>query len=570
MASKIEDQDPLLNIFGSFASGGPDDVAQDKYKYLAEAYVANWSDQPARLSADDTRSDIRQLTRLLAETHPDPFTRGGGMVAFYRRVEEAVAAVPDGGMTSAELLRLLRPVVASVRDGHTAIYDPADPDEAVDARAEAGLAPRAQLWVEWGIVEETLYVAGVYREADRRLLGGRLVAAGGVPFAELAARMGELRGYDNVYNNLVHLTDALSHPGLLSALLEAGHLPDALHVALDLPGGDRTEATMPFAVEPPGALIEPTSAIQLAPLNAARLGWQRLDERTALLRIGPLMWYREAFEIWRSMGYHHTLGHHLAATARHALGHEPPEDIDARIAGVPAATDLFRELFATIRETNVETLLVDLRDSTGGNSLLATTLAWFLYGEDALVTSDPGYQVRRYSPLYYDNNRGVPRQEVEYDFAEQLAWERQQREGLSDTLRAERRAALYDQVAQSPTFAAAFHQPDQPKPPQLRVRVLTSARTYSAGFDVAALLYKLGAELVGVPSSQTGNCFIDTLRFALDHSGLKGRISHKLSLLFPADPAAGHLLRPSVELTWDRLTALAFDPNATVIIGDSR
>ncbi|MEZ4573269.1 MAG: hypothetical protein R2849_23720 [Thermomicrobiales bacterium] len=48
------------------------------------------------------------------------------------------------------------------------------------------------------------------------------------------------------------------------------------------------------------------------------------------------------------------------------------------------------------------------------------------------------------------------------------------------------------------------------------VTVLTSARTYSAGFDMAAMLYKHGATIVGAPSSQAGNCFIDTLRYT-DH-----------------------------------------------------
>ena len=38
---------------------------------------------------------------------------------------------------------------------------------------------------------------------------------------------------------------------------------------------------------------------------------------------------------------------------------------------------------------------------------------------------------------------------------------------------------------------------------------------------------------------------IDTLRFTLDNAGLKGRISHRLSLLFPDDPITDHLLRPS-------------------------
>ncbi|MGH9176874.1 MAG: hypothetical protein ACRD1H_21070, partial [Vicinamibacterales bacterium] len=359
-------------------------------------------------SFDDARADIRQLGRLLAEAHPDPYLRGGGMVAFHRRVEEAVAAVPEAGLTITELLRLLWPVVAAVGDGHTAIYDPTDPDEAVDQRAEPGLATPARPWVEWEIVEERLYVAGVYREAERRLLGARLQAAGGVPFDALAARMGELRGYDNVYNNLVHLANALAHRGLLADLLGLASAPGELPVTLTTVDGATIDVTLPLSIEPPGDLIEPPSALSLAPLNSARMAWQLLDERTALLRIGPMMWYREAFEVWRAMGSHHTLGYHLEATARLALGADPPADIDGRIAAVPSATEFIQDLFAALRATDVGTLLVDLRDSTGGNSHIATILAWFLHDPDALAGVDDGYQARRYSELYYDNNRSVP------------------------------------------------------------------------------------------------------------------------------------------------------------------
>ena len=36
-----EDRDPLLKVLGIFASGDPNnDVAQDKYRYLAEAYLS--------------------------------------------------------------------------------------------------------------------------------------------------------------------------------------------------------------------------------------------------------------------------------------------------------------------------------------------------------------------------------------------------------------------------------------------------------------------------------------------------------------------------------------------------
>ena len=72
--------------------------------------------------------------------------------------------------------------------------------------------------------------------------------------------------------------------------------------------------------------------------------------------------------------------------------------------------------------------------------------------------------------------------------------------------------------------------------------------------------------MVGVPSAQAGNCFIDVLRFRLEHSGLAGWISFKWSQAFPGDAERGRVLRPGRELTYAELAARDFDPHATVAV----
>ena len=99
-----------------------------------------------------------------------------------------------------------------------------------------------------------------------------------------------------------------------------------------------------------------------------------------------------------------------------------------------------------------------------------------------------------------------------------------------------------------------------------RVVVLTAARTYSAAFDVAATLVRHGAGVVGVPSAQAGNCFIDILPYTLTQSGLRGIISFKWSQMFPDDPARGKVLRPTHVLTYAYLAQHTFDPHASVTL----
>src|SRR2546426_663723 len=110
-----------------------------------------------RLTAAECRADVEQLVRLLAESHPDPYLRGGGMIAFHRRVSDVLYGIPDEGLAADELLRLLRPLVAAIGDGHTRIAAPDDPlgPERVEP------AGQARLWLDWEVVEEQLYISRV-------------------------------------------------------------------------------------------------------------------------------------------------------------------------------------------------------------------------------------------------------------------------------------------------------------------------------------------------------------------------------------------------------------------------
>ena len=43
--------------------------------------------------------DVRQLGDILESTHPDPYTHGGGRIAFHRRLHELLNAIPKDGMS---------------------------------------------------------------------------------------------------------------------------------------------------------------------------------------------------------------------------------------------------------------------------------------------------------------------------------------------------------------------------------------------------------------------------------------------------------------------------------------
>jgi hypothetical protein len=527
-----------------------------------------------RIPQAEAVEDILQLAQTLCEAHPDPYTAVGGPLAFHRRVAEIVDTVPEDGVTRSQLLTPLRPLVAALRDGHTAIRLPEAPLTPLSGSEKSGLP------FEWDTASERVYIAGVYDEAHRGLLGATLTAVGGVSFAELARRVGALRGFDNAINNLTHLMEALSDRAQLADLVgtvgPASDRPaesEASEIAIAVISADGQSQRVLCRLGASGSPLRPESALSLPAFNAADLasGFIGAGERIAYLRVGSLMRYREAFEVWRAARFERPLGDHLTEVATAALGSAPPDDIAAKITAVPSATEMLTALFEEMARRRAPALVVDLRESVGGNSFFASVLEYFLYGREGVITADPGYQIPRYSPLYFANYAGTTEAEQAarlrnggYDFTEEAQWRRWRRDGLTAEELDRRRAEFAEGVEQSSAFAHAVTASYSGVTWPLQVIVVTAARTYSAGFDVAAQLVKHGARVVGVASGQAGNCFIDTLNYQLPHSQLDVSISFKRSLLFPEDAARGALLTPDDELTYDRLTAANFDPHASV------
>jgi hypothetical protein len=527
-----------------------------------------------RISQADAVEDVLQLGQALSASHPDPYTALGGPLAFHRRVVEIVDTVPAEGMTRSHLLALLRPLVAALRDGHTAIRLPGAPVISPSSSEKSGLP------FEWDTASERIYIAGVYDEAQRALLGATLTAVGGVPFAELTRRMGALRGFDNAVNNLTHLMEALGDRAqLLDLVGAAGPTHDQSteseesEIAIEVVSADGASGRVMCRLGASGTPLRPESALTLPPFNAADLasGFIGADGRVAYVRVGSLMRYREAFEVWRAGGFERPLGDHLTEVATAALGSSPPDDIVAKIASVPSATEMLTTLFGEMARLRAPALVVDLRESVGGNSFFASVLEYFLYGREGVISADPGYQIPRCSPLYFANYAGTPEAEQAarlrnggYDFSEEKQWRRWRRDGLTPEELGRRRAEFAEAVNQSPTFAHAVTPSYAGVTWPVHVAVVTAARTYSAGFDVAAQLVWHGARVVGVASGQAGNCFIDTLNYQLPHSQLDVSISFKRSLLFPEDAERGAVLTPEKELTYAQLAASNFDPHTSV------
>lgn len=524
---------------------------------------------PPLFTREQLEEDTRRLAAVLRDNHPDPYIRGGGKVAFHRRMQEVLRSIPGSGMTAADFHDLLLPFVASVRDGHTGIWLP-DRRES----SEPGLPFRFR------VIGSELCVTGAPWKLDERFRGALLESVAGVPCDELVARQGDLEGFDNEYHNLRHLVKNLKTAERLRNLIPEWDGTSVLAVAFRSAAGEPLEWSGPPGARGIFPLEKTESVIETPSVEKCDIVYGFLDApgAPALLRIESMVTYREAFEWLRSVGNWNDRREKKARdTYERFHGSDAPEKIDDVIAGIPSATEIFRDLVIAMKKRGTKTLIVDLRNNGGGNSIMTSYLPYFFEGRENFVRSYADhYQIRRYGPLYFENSsrlslervnrdRELPLRVGDYSFQSERIWRVESKTPAA--IRAEDLEWVRENIGGNTTFAAemqslayeAYYRPET-------IVVLTSAETYSAGFDMAVRLYRMGAVIVGTPSSQSGNCFIDAITTTLDNTGIGLALSSKEQILFPEDEEKGRVLMPDHLLTYEKLAELNFDPNAELLL----
>ncbi len=513
--------------------------------------VALWASSAVaqRYTQDQLIDDARQLVQIIEDTHPDPFVHCGGRIAFYRAFQDVLEAIPEDGMPRDDFVRMLRPLIALVGDGHTDIWE----DYRVSSTMPGGVP------LSLGVIEESLYVAAVRRGDDPELIGAKLLSVESVPLAELCARQRQVQGTENDYFVLYILSSqSLYYKPHMQDLLPEWEDQSRVRVELELTSGEirEVEYTLPRSMR---SVTRPTSTISTPRSGTGGFVWAFWDEeqKTAYLRVDHMLEYREAYEIW------------CAAGSRDLT--------DAELAAKRSATESFRDLVVAMKEAETKTLIVDVRENEGGNSLMTDILLNFLYPRDVFLAAktqhiaNGGGEIRRYSDLYfagcenetiedYAEANAVPMAVGEYDFSADFCDPAKQAEVLGQCGTP---AFLANWYQMAPTFYdeyvskeyAGFYTPEN-------VLVVTTAHTFSSGFTLAKYLYLAGATLVGTPSGQTANCYGEIIWWELDNTHIYGGVSGTKYLYFPEDSKLATVLPVHYPLTYEKLASYDFDPNA--------
>ena len=508
--------------------------------------------------------DVRELAFVLETAHPDPYFHGGGKIAFHRRMQNLIRTIPPEGMTRTEFYELLCPFVAAVGDGHTSLRNPQP-----RVQASGGIPLRFQ------VVEKKFYVAGVTDSIYRNFIGSELISIEGLTVDELMQRQSLLRGCDNEYQVMRYIgyDGSLWFKDGIEQLIPEWQQKDSIRIKLLDPSGNRAMRTLGLNVNKINPYITPPSSVELPSTQRSNYVYKFLDSRktTALLLIENMAAYRETFEMGISLGGERREGYAKELYKKYN-GKPAPVNINEVINGIPSATDLFREMLREMKENKTENLIIDLRRNEGGNAFISTMFYYFLYGKEKLIefSKSKSILIKKYSEYFWDQypawnideiNKHQPIEltEDDYDFSGHP-------EPDHYFTREEAIRMIEDEAKLTSTFwqeyqAGEFGGYYRPK----NIAILCTPLTTSSGYAFMYDHYTAGAIIVGTPSSQAGNNFGAWVGFKLRNSGLSGGVSHLYVTHFRDDPEMGRVFRPDYPLTYHKLKAYNFDPNADIL-----
>lgn len=293
----------------------------------AQAYTEPPTSAPVSpAAAARWREDLAQLARELVERHGDAF-HSLPAPAYRASVEALAERIP--ALARHQIVVGMMRLVAAIGDGHTSVpvlFDPAAGFHALPLRL--------------GSFEEGLFVeAG--EPALREAIGARVLAVGGLPTEEAIERVAPLISRDN---DIWLRTMAPLYLAVTEILHAVGLSDDPLAATLDLErDGRRWTLTIPAQPEP--------FRIEHGPQESAPEGW--VDARGTSAATPALRWRQPGRAYWSEY-----LAEHRTLYIQYDRVNDAPHG--------PGVHAFFDQALATADRQQVERLILDIRENSGG------------------------------------------------------------------------------------------------------------------------------------------------------------------------------------------------------------
>ena len=518
----------------------------------------------AQIPTDSIVADFNEFVRLLEETHPDPYTNYGGKPFFrLEAMDTRFGLIEDSVTSSDELARRITKFLAPLEDGHTNI-DMGFSSFFEEREPEMG-APIDFRPISDGVVINS--ITSEYKD----LLGSRLIAIEGIPLKEICTNLAEYRTAENEIGriNLFCFINGLSPNELRKAIPDMRQ--DSITFQLQTPEGKQMNLTLPLIDKyGSGSNIELSSVELTKPFpSQGNLSYLFVDDKknTMYFRSSQII-SRDALEIMINRGM--DVGQYLKRTYMQFNEDEMPNDVNKALAKIPSFSDEFGKMLQVMKKSKSKNLIIDLRGNSGGFTPITLPTLYQLWG-DKYLEEAPRFGIKfiqLFSPLYMKKMNitmeqlNAEMQDYGFILGDYIATS--EGDYSPEEITDEYRDRMIEEMTSS-VKDKLMAQHGKPVYTPEHVYVLINPTTYSAAFHYAFFLWKMGATVVGLPSKQAPNTYMEATPFELPRTKLKGNISNSLQLFMPNDDPRAHQFTPDLMPTYEDYKHYNFDMNTELL-----
>jgi hypothetical protein len=297
------------------------------------------------------------------------------------------------------------------------------------------------------------------------------------------------------------------------------------------------------------------------------LYYQYMDKKqqTMYLKLSSVM-SKECFQYMHKNNWP-DFDEQLADFYKWILKKEMPQDMDKAIEDLPCYAETFRNMLTGMKSNKSANLIIDLRTNGGGWTPITLPTLYMLFGDEYLNKDMETNFYRIISPLYmqkigmtlenYNQNQNSTYQYGDYIFSEE--------DEQSETQEQEQKREYFIHNAIGNSGFYIQDQKGQAVYTPQKIYVLTDANTFSAAFHYAFYLWKMGATIVGVPSSQAPNTFMEITEFELPYTHLKGTISNSAQYFLPVNDKRAKIFYPDLMLNYDDYRKYNFNQDTELL-----
>ncbi len=496
------------------------------------------------LTADLLLDDFDYFFQAFEQTHPDPYSAFGGERRFHRELKKLRRSLSridsfNADRLQAEIGRFLVPL----HDGHTYCGQTKFSYDSEVKFLPLNLRTMTDGFFVWGSLEEF-----------ESLLGAEVLSIAGQPLDKLLDRLAEYVPSENKYGLYSALNGWKMNSALLSLMLDDFD-GETVEMSFKTRSGADTTAVMPLSTS---EQIN-TGAISSMPTDP-RFPSSNFEYKWADKELG-VMTFKCSHIVSRDC-LQYILDHGMGeyeAIKNWAFPDTPFEEI-------PVIAERFGNMLSEMKEAGAQHLILDLRSNGGGWSPIVYPVLYQLYG-DAYLTTDLGCRYEtRLSELYLQKNNVTLEgynewRGTSYKIGDLMQGDYENvPEFIDDSLRD---AIIDSYMCLDKDMLRA--QSGEPLYRPEHVYVVTNEDTFSAAFHFTYMLWKMGATIVGVPSSQAPNTFMESTPFSLPNTGIKCSVSNAIQRFLPADDSRAKVFLPDWTPSWDDYKRLGFDSRADLL-----